>query len=221
MAIESLVDFARRKIQEKIITGHIAPGQKIKEEEIAGELDISRPPVREAFKLLEAQGIVVRKPRRGVFVPEITRKDVWEIYTLKATLYEMSIALAMDNITDEGIAKLNDLSEKMAACVENDSLDLLSYQRFHRAFHRTIMDIAGNDRLKEFAGNLHHQASRFSYITLQNRAHLQSSIEYHRKILSAVKDKDKVLASRLMKEHVLKALDLQVEMSRLKASAES
>ncbi|MBW1660458.1 MAG: GntR family transcriptional regulator, partial [Deltaproteobacteria bacterium] len=95
MKIESIVDIAKRHIEEWIITGQFLPGEQLKEEEISQRLEISRPPVREALKALEATGLVIRKPRRGVFVPEMTEKDIWEIYTLKSTLYEMAIDLAI------------------------------------------------------------------------------------------------------------------------------
>ncbi len=83
ITIGSIVDYAKNFIEQCIVTGELSPGQRIKEEEIAKKLEISRPPVREAFKILEAEGLIRRNPRRGVFVTEITSKDVWEIYTLK------------------------------------------------------------------------------------------------------------------------------------------
>ena len=112
MKIESLVDLAKRHIQLWIIKGEYQPGERLKEEEISARLDISRPPVREAFKFLEAEGLVIRKPRRGVFVSEMTAKDVWEAYTLKATLYEMAMELAMDNMTVRKVAELADDPER-------------------------------------------------------------------------------------------------------------
>ena len=93
MEVQSLSDLAREHIMKQIAQGVLIPGQQIKEEEIAGRLNISRPPIREAFKSLEAEGLVVRRPRRGVFVTEMTLKDVWEVYTLKAYLYAMTAVL--------------------------------------------------------------------------------------------------------------------------------
>jgi len=106
MIAESLVDIARRHIQLWIIKGEYHPGQKLKEEEISARLNISRMPIREAFKALEIEGLVIRKPRRGVFVTLMTEKDVWEVYTLKAYLYEMATELAIDLITDTEIEEL-------------------------------------------------------------------------------------------------------------------
>ena len=213
MEIESIADLASRHVQEWIVTGEFQPGQQIKEEEISHRLGISRPPVREALKMLEAAGLVVRKPRRGVFVPEMTDKDMWEVYTLKATLYEMATSLAMDVITEKEIRKLESFLGKMEACVEKTPFDVLRYQSLHRDFHNDIMFIARNERLRSFASNLHNQVSRFSYTSLQDRDHLHSSIRYHREIVNAVKGKYKSLACRLMKEHVLNALDVLRHMS--------
>ena len=213
MKIESIADIAKRNIQEWIVTGHFRPGQQIKEEDISQRLGISRPPVREALKMIEAAGLVYRKPRCGVFVPEMTEKDMWEVYTLKATLYEMATGLAMDSISEQDISKLESYVKKMEACVENEPLEVLRYQDLHKTFHNSIMIIAGNDRLRTFASNLHNQVTLFSYKSLQDKNHLHSSVRYHREIVNAMKNKDKFLACRLMKEHVLNALDVLREMS--------
>ncbi len=208
MKIESIVDIAKRHIEEWIITGQFLPGEQLKEEEISQRLEISRPPVREALKALEATGLVIRKPRRGVFVPEMTEKDIWEIYTLKATLYEMAIDVAIPTFTKKDVARLESLVKKMETCVQNEPFDVLQYQKLHRTFHNLIMDVAGNGRLKTFAENLHNQVSMISYKTLQKREHYLSSLYYHREILRTIKEKDVKNARRLMKEHVLSALDV-------------
>jgi len=150
MEIESIADLAKRHIQVWIIKGEYQPGQQIKEEEIAARLDISRPPVREAFKMLEAEGLVVRKPRRGVYVTEMTGKDVWEAYTLKAALYEMAIELAMEMISEKQVNELDAVVRQMESCVNNEAIDLLQYQQYHQNFHDQIMLISGHDRLKKF-----------------------------------------------------------------------
>ena len=219
MRIESLVDLAKRHIQLWIIKGEYQPGQRLKEEEISARLDISRPPVREAFKFLEAEGLVMRKPRRGVFVSEMTAKDVWEAYTLKATLYEMATELALDHMTHRQLTELEAFVEKMGDCVTADPVDLLGYQAHHQEFHDMIMLISGNERLKKISASIHLQVCRFSYKSLQNKTHLNASLRYHRRIISALKQKNKALACKLMKDHVLEALDVLLEMYDRKAEA--
>jgi DNA-binding GntR family transcriptional regulator len=96
----------------------------------------------------------------------------------------------------------------MEACVAAMPLELLKYQEYHQNFHNLIMLISGHDRLKKISASIHNQVSRFSYRSLQNFAHLNSSARYHRQIIKAVKAGDKVSACRLMKAHVLEALDV-------------
>ena len=163
MKIESIADQAKRHIEVWIIKGEYEPGRQLKEEEIAARLGISRPPVREAFKMMEAEGLVVRKPRRGVFVTEMTAKDVWEAYTLKAALYEMAAELALERITGPQINKLETLVDQMERCVSVQPVDLLQYQQYHQDFHDQIMDISGHERLKKISNSIHNQVCRFSY----------------------------------------------------------
>ncbi len=211
MKIESLVDIARRHIQLWIIKGEYHPGQKLTEEEISSRLNISRMPIREAFKALEIEGLIVRKPRRGVFVSRMTKKDVWEVYTLKAHLYEMATDLALDLMTDDRLNSLEKIVSDMQKCVSKNPADLLGYQDHHWRFHERIMTVANNVRLKKITASLHHQVTRFSYLSLQDRTHLDSSVRYHRLIFQALKEKEKARACELMKTHVLMALDVVLD----------
>jgi DNA-binding GntR family transcriptional regulator len=216
MNIESIADLAKRNIEVWIIKGEYQPGQQIKEEEIAARLDISRPPVREAFKMLESEGIVVRKPRRGVYVTEMTEKDVWEAYTLKAALHELAIELAMESISEKQVSELDAVVQQMESCVNKESVDLLQYQQYHKKFHDQIMLISGHDRLKKISDSIHNQVCRFSYKSLQRRDHLDSSVWYHRKMIDAIRANDKVSACRLMKEHVFEALNVLLSLPEIK-----
>ena len=206
MKVESLVDMTTRFIEKLIITDELTPGQQIKEDEIADRLDISRPPVREAFKTLEGQGLVIRKPRRGTFVVELFEKDIWEVYTLKAELYALATSLAMDNITDKQKNYLLSLVNKMNKIVETTECDILKYQKIHGLFHITIMEIAGNNRLQKIASNLHKQIRRFSYQTLHHKEHLEASSTFHTEIVEMIIEDKKDIACRLMKEHVIEAM---------------
>lgn len=206
MQVQSLAELAEAQIQEWIATAVLRPGQQLKEEDIAQRLSISRPPVREAFKILEAKGLVMRKPRCGVFVTEVTRKDIWEIYILKAVLYEMAADLAVPAISESQIDQLDEMVRRMETRVRRKRPDIVGYQNIHQAYHRLILDVAGNGRLKAFAVTLHEQVRRLSYRTLQDTDHLHASLAYHKKIVQAFRDGNRAAAKRLMRTHVLEAL---------------
>ncbi|WP_300460201.1 GntR family transcriptional regulator [Desulfobacula sp.] len=215
MKVESLTDMAKRQLEKWIFTDYLKPGQQIKEDEVATRLGISRPPVREAFKALESEGLAIRKPRKGVFVVKMDKADVIEVYMLKANLYAMATELALENITENQLEELDGLVEKMEACIHEDIPDILNYQKFHRKFHIRIMDIAGNRRLKIVASNLHKQIQRFSYQTLHYQAHLTKSVKYHKEIVERMDEKDKENACNIMKEHVLDAMNFLISLSSL------
>ncbi|MDM8556304.1 GntR family transcriptional regulator [Desulfococcaceae bacterium HSG7] len=212
MKVESLTDIAKRYLEKWIITDNLKPGQQLKEDEIASKLGISRPPVREAFKALESEGLVIRKPRKGVFVVEMSKADVIEVYMLKANLYAMATELALEHITNEQLEGLDKLVREMENCIHEDIADILNYQKFHQRFHIRIMDIAGNRRLGMFASNLHKQIQKFSYRTLQHKAHLTTSAKYHKRIIEKMLEKDKENACKIMKEHVLDAMNFLIRM---------
>jgi len=207
MRIDTLADEVKKYIAEGISAGEFQPGQQLKEEKIARRLEISRPPIREAFKLLEAQGLVVRRPRRGVFVSEVKEKDVWEVYSLKAVLYEMAIGLAIKKFTASDFERLERLIEDMGSCVRQSPPDILRYQSAHWQYHLLILEASNNRRLVEVASTLHQQVLRFSYKSLQNNDHLLSSLKYHKDIVRAANKGNTARAMILMREHVLVAMN--------------
>jgi DNA-binding GntR family transcriptional regulator len=213
MKIKSIVDHTSKYLEDMIIKGKLRPGQRIKEQEISSQLGISRPPVREAFKILEAEGLVRRKPRRGVFVSEVTKNDIWEIYTLKIALYTLAVTLAIDRISDNDIDKLEKIVIQMEMIVNTDSNpNIIKYEELNNLFHETTTIIAGHGRLKKMVQSLNNQIKRVSYRSFTKEGHLKSSCRYHRQILEAIKIRDKILAESLTKEHIVKGLEVHKEL---------
>lgn len=213
MKIKSIVDHTSKYLEDMIIKGKLRPGQRIKEQEISSKLGISRPPIREAFKILEAEGLVRRKPRRGVFVSEVTKNDIWEIYTLKIALYTLAVTLAIDRICDNDIEKLEKIVAQMEMIVNDDSSpDIIKYEELNNLFHETTTIIAGHGRLKKMVQSLNNQIKRVSYRSFTKEGHLKSSCRYHRQILEAIKARDRVLAEQLTKEHIVKGLEVHKEL---------
>ncbi len=210
MEVPSLAELVTAKIRELIITGEFKPGQQLKEEELCEIFAISRPPIREAFKTLEANGLVSRRPRRGVSVVEFTAKDVEEVYTIVAMLYQKATDMAMEVMTDNSLDLLAAHIEIMEKSVRADPPNLRDYQAAHIAFHETIMELAGNERMQAMEKQLRYQLTIFSYKSLQDQDHLLSSLDYHRRIFEAIRDKDKEQALTLVNEHIIMAINLLV-----------
>jgi DNA-binding GntR family transcriptional regulator len=210
MKVQSVVDRTLKRIEDMIIQGRLQPGQQIKEQEISDRLGVSRPPVREAFKILEAGGLVRREPRRGVFVAELTADDVWEIYTLKTALYTLAVTLAIGRLTPGGIEKLENIVRRMEALVgSKDPPDIIRYEELNNLFHDTTAAIAGHGRLKRIQQSLNNQIKRAAFRSLVDRRHLRASCRYHRQILEAIKAKDPTRAEQITREHIAEGLAAQ------------
>jgi DNA-binding GntR family transcriptional regulator len=203
MKLDSVVDFAARNIRQRIVQGRLEPGARLREGDFASDFDISRPPVREAFKVLEAEGLILRKPRRGAFVAEITEKDIWEVVTVKAPLYVQAVDMAMDKFTEEKIGNLQNVFGKMEDSTTKEPPDINKYVQYHQSFHDIILQVAGNGRLTQICSSMNNQLSRFNYLSFSNTRHLLSSCQRHKQILEAIKDGDKELAKKVTYEHVM------------------
>ena len=214
LKIESIADGVKKYLEQKIVTGKLKPGQQIKEQDLAESLGVSRPPIREAFKILEAEGLITRVPNKGAFVTEIEEKDIWEIYTLKTALYGLGTRLAFGRLNDSLISKLEHIVSSMKQCIEQDPPDITRYQALNEQFHDLMLDAADHGRLKKMAATLHNQVKRYSYRSLAERSHLQRSYKYHKAIVDAIKKGEKEKAAQLTEEHVLEGLKVLQDISR-------
>ncbi|MBW1731371.1 MAG: GntR family transcriptional regulator [Deltaproteobacteria bacterium] len=216
--VESIADGVKKYLEQRIFTGKLKPGQQIKEQEVAESLGVSRPPIREALKILEAEGLITRRPNKGAFVTEIDEKDIWEIYTLKTTLYGLGTRLAFDRLTDSIMRKLDSIISKMKDCIDSEPPDISKYQNLNEQFHNMLLDAAGHGRLKKMASTLHNQVKRFSYRSLAERSHLERSYAYHKAILEAIKKGEREKAAQLTEEHVLEGLKVLQAIVRRSAT---
>ncbi|HPQ27925.1 MAG TPA: GntR family transcriptional regulator, partial [Desulfobacteraceae bacterium] len=210
--IQSIVDSVRRYLVGCILQGELYPGQQIKEHEIASSLGISRPPIREALKLLEAEGLIVRKPNRGAFVATITESDAWEIYSLKSNLYEMATRLAFEKISKKNLDEWDDILSEMEKCVLSKPPDIIRYESLNKKFHDIMFKISGHQRLRKIAQILHNQVSRFSCMSLMNESHIRESLMYHQEIVIAIKKGNMDRAIQMTREHISKGLQIVQEI---------
>lgn len=215
MKVKSIVDHAVKSLEDMIVKGKLKPGQRIKEQDISTRLGISRPPLREAFKILEAEGLIRREPRRGVFVSELKEADIWEIYTLKLALYSLAVTLAVDKMKNGDIEKMEKIVNRMESVVRRSGEpDVLKYEELNNLFHETTANIAGHGRLKKIHQSLNNQVKRMAYRSFQDVNHLKESCEYHRRIVEAMKARDRNLAEGLTREHILRGMDVQGKMRK-------
>jgi DNA-binding GntR family transcriptional regulator len=146
-APRSLAEDAADQIREQILRGGFRPGEHLVEARIAERLNVSRGPVREAFKLLRAEGLLTEEPRRGTFVVSLSPRDVREIYGLRAAIEGRAARLLADRRDPAALDELRARVEAIEAAAR--SQDVAALSRDDLAFHDAVCRLSGNMRLHE------------------------------------------------------------------------
>jgi GntR family transcriptional regulator, gluconate operon transcriptional repressor len=142
-----LAEDAADRIREEILSGGFRPGEHLVEARIAQQLNVSRGPVREAFKLLRAEGLLQEEPRRGTFVVSLSSDDVREIYGLRAAIEGRAARMLARAGDGAGIDRLHELAADIDAAVKAG--DGAAVARADLAFHEGLCELSGNRRLSE------------------------------------------------------------------------
>jgi DNA-binding GntR family transcriptional regulator len=181
---------------------------RLDERRLSDGLGVSRTPIREAMTLLEQEGFVRTRPRRGIYVVKKTKREIVEIITVMAALESMAARLAAERASDAEIAELRRLMDDFRSGNDGERLD--EYSDANIAFHQAIIKMSGCALLADMTENLfiHMRAIRKITIHQENRA--ARSIIDHMRIIEALERREPELAEQLAREHTL-GLALHVE----------
>lgn len=185
-------------IRERILSGALAPGERLVEAQLSTELGVSRMPVREALRVLGAEGVVTIEPRRGATVAVYTTEQVQELVEVRATLESLNAKLAARRHDPAQIAKLKQLLA--AGSAVTDSADLAQVNEDNSNFHEVLAQVAANSILSDMVRSLRERTAIIFAPHSRNRA--KQNWEEHAAILQAVIDGDAELAGLLSARHV-------------------
>lgn len=189
-----------RALAHRIVTGVLAPGAPIRQDHVAEEFRASHVPVREAFRKLEAQGLVVSEPRRGVRVAPLDPGVVMEVTEIRAALEVLALRHAVPHITEA------DLSAAGAAQSEGEaSADISVWEAANRRFHRALVAPCVMPRLLASIDDLHQVSARFMFATWQELEWQPRSDDEHRVILALVRARNVEGATAALEQHILVA----------------
>jgi len=197
----SLTALVRDEIERHIVDGTLAPGDKLNEADWAARLQVSRGPVREAFRALEQAGLVRTEKNRGVFVRKVSPAEADEIYAVRAVLEEAACRMLAVCIDAGKLALLRDWVDTMRTAFASRDHD--AYARANVAFHDALVAAAGNVKLYETYRRLVSELSLFRRVALVMQADaMERSLAEHRAILTALASRDAERAAALMHAHV-------------------
>ena len=218
----ALVDRLATAIQARVLSGALARGARLPQGALAEEFGVSRTPVREALRKLQATGVVELVPNRGAIVRGPSARDIREAYVVRAELEGLAAELAATRISDDDLLRLREAE----ALFRRSVTSLIARRRRRRStprwedesawvqandlFHRTIFEAAANARLRAAIADLHRTFPRdLTWSALSGNSRLlEENVRQHAVILEAIERRDPAGARRLMVEHVRRAGEL-------------
>lgn len=199
----SLSSVLLREIERMIIDGAFQSGERLNENALAARFQVSRGPVREAFRALAEKGLVQIIPNRGAFIRQVSRREAEECYELRAGLFALAGRLLAERITDQQLTQLKDMIVAMEEAAERHSLE--DYYPLNLKFHESILKFVGNRRLEEDYFGLINELHLFRERGLLHGGGLAVSNAEHREIVAALEARDPLRASEAACMHVLNA----------------
>lgn len=191
--------YALDELRRLILSGELSPGQPIRQAALASAFGVSRVPIREALKILEGEGQVEYRPRRGYVVSELTVDDLAEVYRLRQLLETEAARRTVRLITDAEIGRLEAAEEEVEAAGRTG--DVLELAAANRRFHFTLFEIAGMPRLIHLLGMLWDSTAAYRSVYYHDPEQRSRFEDEHRAIIDAVRVRDARLLVRLLNIH--------------------
>lgn len=196
----ALYEEVAERLRSRIFSHELAPGTWIDEQALAEQYGISRTPLREALKVLAAEGLVTLKPRRGCYVTELSERDLDEIFPLLGLLEGRCAFEAAQNARSEDLRSLQALHDQLEQAASTGNIE--GFFEANQAFHRAIQEIAGNRWAIQLIGDLRKVLKLMRHQSLFREGRLEQSLAEHRGIVSAVLSRDASGAETAMRAHL-------------------
>jgi DNA-binding GntR family transcriptional regulator len=195
---QSRADFVYESLRNAIADGRIAGGERVREEDVARNLGVSRTPVREALQRLQQRGILILGPGRGLVVAQLGHEQVVELYAMREILEGSAARFAAQHATAEEIATLYQLQEELRTAEGDDMLHITLNRRFHQAIYEAAHNRYLMQTLESLLDSFALLRSSTFRLPLRNR---NSDEERHR-IIAAIEKRDPELAEKEAREHI-------------------
>ncbi|MCG2592778.1 GntR family transcriptional regulator [Ramlibacter sp. XY19] len=208
----SLHDEVAEQLRELIFSGQVAPGDFLDEVKLAEQLKISRTPLREALKVLTAEGLVRHEPRRGCFVNEVTEQDLDEIFPVLALLEGRCAYEAARHASDADLATLEDLHQKLAKHAKARRIN--EYYAANFAIHEAIILLANNRWLAGTIADLRKIVKLARLQQLHAPGRLDQSLSEHLAVFASLKARDAEGADAAMRTHITRQREALRELAR-------
>ncbi|NOU07298.1 MAG: GntR family transcriptional regulator [Hyphomicrobiaceae bacterium] len=195
-----LADELADRVRDLIIAGDLKPDAKIAEAELCAHFGVSRTPLREAIKMLAAEGLITLTPHRGARIASITADEIAELFPIMGALEAMAGELAITRMTEHDLAKLETLHATML--VARKSNDWISYSKTNRAIHESIFRIAANTSLTQIYDQLMIRIHAVRFVAQQPPAAWDQAVTDHEAIMQALRTRNASAIGPILRTHL-------------------
>lgn len=198
MKYRTMADLAYATIRRQILIGELAAGQRIDQDAEAQRIQVSRMPIREALRRLEAEGLVEIAHHRGAHVRAMSGDDLEELYVMRIALEPVAGRLGAVQITSEILGELNDLLPRMESIVSE--VDAVAWLKVDWIFHSTLYESAQHPRLLRTIQGLWEEVGRYRKLKLAFREELELSLAEHRAVIDACVRHDGIEVEQIIRD---------------------
>jgi DNA-binding GntR family transcriptional regulator len=210
LAPRPLYEEVAELLRQRIFSRELEPGSWIDELKIAQDYGISRTPMREALKVLAAEGLVTMKVRRGAYVTEVSERDLADVYHLLSLLESDAAGVVAQKATDAQMAELQALHLELENAVQPEQVDHERFFEINEGFHMRLLEIADNRWRNQMVADLRKVMKLNRHNSLLKTGRIAESLDEHRAIMTALAARDPQACTRRMQEHFANGLEAAV-----------
>lgn len=210
---KTVTDMALEVLRERILRGEYAEGEQLRQDALAESLGVSRIPVREALRQLEAEGLVTFTPHYGAVVSSLSLEEIEELCELRALLESELMRIAITNLVEEDHERVEAILAAYEAAFERG--DIAEWGALNWRFHSALLSAADRPLTLNVLSTLHNQSDRYMRMQLALTHGEDTAIGEHRAIAAAARTGEADCAARLLREHIIGAGHRLIEFLRV------
>ena len=203
---KTLNERAYKNLLNRILNFKFKPGEKIIEEKLSRQLNVSRTPLREALRRLEKEGFIENISRRGCYVKKMSAEEMLKIYEIREVLEGLGARLASGKISPEKFKELEKIVKEMGDCIKRD--DYVKYNERDLKFHKIIISESGNPLLEQIMERFSLQTKSFfiNSKTFPSKLKERRALKEYKQIINSLKNGSPVLAEKVARRHIRNAI---------------
>ena len=203
----ALYEEVAESLRQRIFNRELVPGSWIDELKIAEAYGISRTPLREALKVLAAEGLVTMKVRRGAYVTEVSERDLADVYHLLSLLESDAVGVVAATASNLQLAELEALHQELEKAAKPENLNTAAFFEINERFHLRLLEIANNRWRDQMVADLRKVMKLNRHNSLLKSGRIEESLNEHRAVMKAVTERNSALSIQKMQEHFKNGLE--------------